>query len=67
MRQLPGRAKGDTKADKRRALKRAKVVRDYLLSQELAGPIQVSNNGRTTGKSAKARRVNVKITYSLRQ
>jgi hypothetical protein len=61
------KGKGATAADKRRALKRARVVRDYLLAQGLTGPIQVSNGGRTAGKSAKARRVDVTVTYTLRQ
>lgn len=59
------KAKGPSGADRKRALKRATVVRDYLLANSLSGPTQVSNGGRTTGKSAKARRVNVTIRYTL--
>lgn len=59
------RARGATAADEKRALRRAQVVRDYLLAQGLPGTIRVSNSGRTAGKSAAARRVNVTIIYTV--
>jgi hypothetical protein len=59
------RAKDATRADRRRALERATVVRDYLVARGLTGPIIVTNSGRTKGTTAKARRVNVTITYTV--
>jgi hypothetical protein len=56
---------GATKADKRRALKRARLVRSYLIGRGLPGEISVSNGARTTSKKPSARRVHVLITYTI--
>lgn len=58
------RAKGATKADRKRALKRARVVAAYLKAVGLPGPITELNQARTTSNRAGARRVEVRITYS---
>jgi PKD repeat protein len=60
------RAKNARRADHRLALHRAKVVRKYLIGKGLGGTITASNAGRTGGRTAKARRVNVTITYTIR-
>jgi hypothetical protein len=57
------RAAGATKADRRRALKRANAVRAYLATLGIRDAA-VSNKGRTTSTSAKARRVNLTITWT---
>jgi hypothetical protein len=57
------RAEGATKADRSRALKRAKAVRAYLATLGISD-VAVSNGARTTGTSAKARRVNLTITWT---
>jgi outer membrane protein OmpA-like peptidoglycan-associated protein len=59
------RAEGATKADRKRAKQRAKAVRAYLKTRGVPGSaISVNNKGRTQSQSAKARRVNVKFTYT---
>jgi probable HAF family extracellular repeat protein len=58
------RADGATKADKQRALKRAKAVRKFLTKLDLTGTITVSNHGRTNSTTKKARRVTITITYT---
>ena len=59
------RAEGATKADRKRAKKRARAVRAYLKTRGVPGrDITVSNKGRTRSQSARARRVNVRFTYS---
>ncbi len=58
------RAAGATKADRRRALKRANAVRAYLATLGIRDAA-VSNKGRTTSTSAKARRVNLTITWTI--
>lgn len=57
------RAEGATTADRARALARAKAVRAYLRTLGVT-EVSVSNKGRTTSTSAKARRVNVTLTYT---
>ena len=59
------RAKGATKKDRARALKRARAVRAYLIKIGLSGPVVASNDARTTSSKAKARRsVIVTITFT---
>ncbi len=57
------RTGGATKADRKRALKRAQAVRSYLQELGITGEITASNKGRTQSTTKKARRVNVTITY----
>ena len=58
------RTPGATKADKKRALARARAVRSYLTKLGVPGTIKVTNTLRTRSTTAKARRVNVVITYT---
>jgi outer membrane protein OmpA-like peptidoglycan-associated protein len=59
------RAEGATKADRKRAKRRAKAVRAYLKARGVPGSaISVNNKGRTRSQTAKARRVNVRFTYT---
>ena len=59
------RAEGATKADRKRAKRRAKAVRSYLKTRGVPGSaISVNNKGRTRSQSARARRVNVTFTYT---
>jgi outer membrane protein OmpA-like peptidoglycan-associated protein len=60
------RTRHATKTDRRRALARARVVRDYLVTHGLRGAVVASNTARTSSRKAVARRVNVIVTYTTR-